>query len=214
MSTPSKQEFVDIFPVFRGGTDGLVEDILAVSSLKGFQKGTRLYTEGDACPAIAFLLSGEVRVYKVGETGREITLYEFGRGETCILNASCILSRIPYPAEAETIADGEMLLLPAPEFKRTIGSYEAMREFICSILSRRITSMMTLIEEVAFGKMDDRLMDYIIEKSEDGKLYSTHQRIAADLGTSREVVSRLLKEFERRGRVSLSRNLVELLRID
>ncbi len=214
MSTPSKQEFTDIFPVFRGNQDGLVEKILIASSLKRFQKGTRLYTEGDTCPAIAFLLSGEVRVYKVGETGREITLYEFGRGETCILNASCILSGIPYPAEAETIAHSEMLLLPALEFRRMIGSSEAMREFICSILSQRITSIMTLIEEVAFGKMDDRLMEYIIEKSEDGKLYSTHQRIAADLGTSREVVSRILKEFERKGRVSLSRNLVELVRID
>lgn len=203
-------EFVEIFTAFRAAPESLVGDILAVSRVQEVRKGTHLYSEGDACTAIALLLSGEIRVYKVGETGREITLYEFGRGETCILNASCIMSQIPYPAEAGVTAQGQMLLLPAHDFRRLIGAYEEMREFFCTQLSQRLTTMMALIEEVAFRKMDDRLLDYITEKSENGKLHVTHQRIAADLGTSREVVSRLLKDFERKGRVSLSRNLISL----
>jgi CRP/FNR family transcriptional regulator len=202
--------FIETFPAFRGSPDSLVRDILAASQTQSFQKGEHLYSQGDRCTAIALLLSGEVRVYKVGETGRELTLYEFGRGETCILNASCIMSRIPYPAEAETTAQGEMLLLPAPDFRQLMGAYEHMREFFCTVLSQRITSMMALIEEVAFKNMDDRLLAYIIEKANNGKLHVTHQKIAADLGTSREVVSRLLKDFERRGKVSLARNLITL----
>jgi CRP/FNR family transcriptional regulator len=83
---------------------------------------------------------------------------------------------------------------------------------VFSLLSRRLATVMELVEEVAFGRMDQRLLDYLIEKSESGRLETTHQNIANDLGTSREVVSRLLKDFERRSQIRLSRNLITLLK--
>jgi CRP/FNR family transcriptional regulator len=85
-----------------------------------------------------------------------------------------------------------------------------MRNFVFNILSQRLAEVMALVEEIAFGRMDRRLLDYLVEKSDHNQLMATHQKIADDLGTSREVVSRLLKDYERKGRISLSRNLIEL----
>jgi len=206
----SLEEFYETFPAFRG-QNGLVHDLLAQARRHKFPAGTHLYWEGDSCSGIAFLLSGEIRVYKCGENGREITLYDIGPGETCILNASCILGNNSYPANAVTSAQCEMLLVPAPVFSRLLASHEPLRAFVFSILSERLAEVMHLVNEVAFGRMDQRLLDYLVEKSCDGILCATHQRIANDLGSSREVISRLLKELEHRGKVSLARNEVKLL---
>jgi CRP/FNR family transcriptional regulator len=208
----SMTDFVSTFPIF-AGHDQVVKDLMAQARRHKFPAGTHLYWEGDACAAIAFLFAGQVRVYKCGENGREITLYEIGRGETCILNASCILGSNSYPANAVTATAGEMLLVPAAEFKRLLGSHETLRSFVFSILSERLTEVMQLVNEVAFGRMDVRLLDYLLEKSCDGLVSATHQKIANDLGSSREVVSRLLKELEHQGKVSLARNAVSILEL-
>ncbi len=209
MKAISNSEFIETFPAFRGNP-ALVSEILSISNIKTIPGDVQIYSEGDSCSAIAFVISGEIRVFKIGEGGREITLYEIERGETCILNASCILSNMSYPAHALTVLDSELLLVPAQEFRRILDRFEEMRDFVFNLLSRRLTSVMALVEEVAFGRMDLRLMEYIEEKSEDGNLNATHQKIANDLGTSREVVSRLLKDFERRGKIRLSRNLIQI----
>lgn len=205
-------DFVNIFPDFKKAPKGLVRELLFEGTVRRMPSGTLLYREGDACPGIAFVLSGEIRVYKIGQTGREITLYEIGPGETCILNASCILSGASYPAHAATLTDVNLLLVPSGAFGRLVEGHKEMRHFVFTLLSRRLAGVMELVEEVAFGRMDERLMEYLIEKSEDGRLDATHQRIANDLGTSREVVSRLLKDFERKGIVSLSRNSIHIIK--
>ncbi len=210
METLTKKQFTDAFPLFAKAPEKLTADLLSVARFQKFPKGLQVYSEGDACAAIAFLLSGDIRVYKTGEGGREITLYEIGRGETCILNASCILSNLSYPAQAIAMEAGEMLLIPSNDFRRLVADYEVMRNFVFNILSQRLAEVMALVEEIAFGRMDRRLMDYLVEKSGDNRLAATHQKIADDLGSSREVVSRLLKDFERKGRITLSRNLIEL----
>ena len=159
-------DFLKAFPAFRSSSDSLVREILSSGQVKPFPAGKNIYSEGDACSAIAFVLSGEVRVYKTGETGREITLYEIGPGETCILNASCLLSGTSYPAYAVTTAEGSMLLVPAPDFRRMVAEHEALRDFVFGLLSRRLAGVMELVEEVAFGRMDQRLMDYLVEKAD------------------------------------------------
>lgn len=171
----------------------------------------RSIRRGDACSGIAFVLSGEVRVYKIGRSGREITLYEIHPGETCILNASCILSGRPYPAFADALSETRVMLVPSGVFRRLVAEDETVRTFVFTLLSQRLSGVMELVEEVAFRRMDDRLEEYLIEKSENGVIDTTRQRIANDLGTSREVVSRLLKDMERRGMIGLSRNAIKLL---
>ena len=207
----TREDFVKIFPTFRGGLRDVVPEMLAAGQQRSIPRDAHIYTEGDACSAIAFVLSGEIRVFKIGDTGREITLYEIGPGETCILNASCILSGSTYPAHAVATSEMNVLLVPSADFRKLVTEQEAMRDFVFTLLSHRLAAVMELVEEVAFGRMDQRLMDYLIEKSENKILEATHQKIANDLGTSREVVSRLLKDFERKQRVKLSRNSIALL---
>ena len=208
-----REEFSATFPGFRQHDSALLEKILSDSAYRTFSENDRLYMEGDRCTGIAFLLSGEIRVYKISEGGREITLYQIFSGETCILNASCILSHQLYPANATGIADGTMLYLPQKAFLELMAESDAMRAFIFSLFSQRFNEIIELIEVVTFGRMDIRLKDYLIEKSENHQLQTTHQKIANDLGTSREVVSRLLKDFEKQGQLNLGRNRIEIVRI-
>jgi CRP/FNR family transcriptional regulator len=119
-----------------------------------------------------------------------------------------------YPANAVTVSPCDLLLLPAADFRRMMGEHEAIRYFVFTLLSQRLTEVMTLVEEVAFGRMDERLMEYLVERSSEGVLETTHQRIANDLGTAREVVSRILKDLERRGKISATRHQINLLSLD
>jgi CRP/FNR family transcriptional regulator len=213
MEKVTRNDFLTVFPTFKDGEKSLIDIILSMSSCQSFLSQTQLYLEGDRCPGIAFVLSGEIRVYKIGDTGREITLYEIYPGETCILNAACILSNRNYPANAVGLIDGTMLYLPEDIFKKLLAQHQVMRTFIFSLFSQRFGEIIELVEEVTFGKMDVRLEDYLVEKAENDVLKMTHQNIANDLGTSREVVSRLLKDFEHKGRIALSRNHIRLLQI-
>lgn len=205
------KEFTEYFPLFQP-RHALVVGLLEFAERQHFPAGMHLYWEGDSCSGIAFLLTGTIRVYRCSEAGREITLYEIGPGETCILNISCILGEKTYPANAVTLTDGEFVLIPADSFRRMLNLHETLRSMVFSLLSERLGDIMELVNEVAFRRMDERLMEFLVEKSGNGQLLSTHQKIASDLGTSREVVSRILKEFERQGRVALSRNEIKLLR--
>jgi len=206
----NESDFLHIFPGFRKGPRDLLQALVSAGTQRIIPGGSQIYREGDACSGIAFLLAGEIRVYKIGQTGREITLYEIGPGETCILNASCILSGRTYPAHALALTDLTVLLVPAEVFQELVKQHETMREFVFALLSERLTGVMELVEEIAFSRVDERLKDYLIERSADGRLDATHQKIANDLGTSREVVSRLLKDLERRGGVRLSRSTITL----
>ncbi|NTV13447.1 MAG: Crp/Fnr family transcriptional regulator [Desulfobulbaceae bacterium] len=203
-------ELTALFPFLRT-TPELTGELLARGLPQTFPAGTNLYWEGDSCTQIVFLLAGEIRVFKAHPGGREITLYEISPGETCILNASCILARTGYPANARSSSAIATLLLPAADFTTLMERHPELRAYVFNLLGQRLTAVMTLLEEVVFNRMDERLGEYLLERSADQFLETTHQAIANDLGTSREVVSRLLKEMERGGKVTLSRNAIRLL---
>ena len=214
MSAITRDRFLDIFPVFLRGPQALVNDILLFIQYRSAPANTILLREGEYSPGLVLVLSGEKRIYKQSGTSKEITLYNVVAGEFCIINAMSLLSNSPYPANAISITKVELLIIPPDKFQEYIFKYEEMRSLIFSFISKNLADIMELIAEVAFKRMDERLMDYIIEKSEDSKLSATHQTIAKELGTAREVVSRLLKDFERRDLVILSRNCIQLVKIE
>jgi CRP/FNR family transcriptional regulator len=210
MKKITKQMFLEIFPFFQRGSPKALTDILTCARYEALPANTMMQLDGQPCDSLGLMLSGVKRIYKTSGSGREITLYEVGPGETCVLNASCILSNIPCPVNAISVTDVAMLSLSAKDFRELVAKYEEIRTFIFAAISQNFASIIELIREVVFRKMDERLLDYLVEKSEQGKLIMTHQKIADDLGTAREVISRLLKEFERKGTLRLSRNLIEL----
>jgi CRP/FNR family transcriptional regulator len=148
----------------------------------------------------------------VGETGHEITLYRFGNGESCILTANAILSQKNFPAIATVEKEAEAVMIPADAFRDWVKRYDLWRGFVFDLLSNRLSSVMAIVEEVAFRRMDARLATFLLERSRRAdSIYITHQEIAAELGTSREVISRILEDFSAGGMISASRGVIRVL---
>ncbi|TLS68581.1 Crp/Fnr family transcriptional regulator [Mariprofundus erugo] len=173
-------------------------------------KGTVLFRDGDLCQGYVFVMRGSVRVQKMDREGREIVLYRVEDGQTCMLTTSCLLAGRAYPAEGVAEEDTELVLLPAARFDALL-SEPGFRRFALAMISDRIADLMALIEDVAFGRMDVRLARRLLELDAGSHaLQLTHQQLATELGTAREVISRILKDFERHGYVALSRGKVIL----
>ncbi len=167
--------------------------------------------EGDACSTLPLVLSGKARVYKMGDQGREITLYRITPGESCILTASCILGDRAFPAFARTDQDAEVLLVPSSTVQAWMNRYPAWREFIFRLIARRLVSVIETVDEVTFQRLDARLASYLLDQlqaDDDMTISATHEAIASELGSSRAVISRQLKAFEQKGIVRLGRGRV------
>lgn len=177
--------------------------------------GRDVFVEGDRADAIALLISGVVRVYKIGETGREITLYRFGHGESCILTANAILSQQSFPAIATVEREAEAVMIQAETFRDWVRRYDLWREFIFDLFSQRLSLVMAVVDEVVFRRMDTRLAAFLRNRSRfQNPLRITHQEIAAELGSSREVISRLIEDFASEGIVRSGRGMIEVLDFD
>lgn len=174
--------------------------------------GKDVFLEGDQPDGIALLISGVVRVYKIGETGREITLYRFGHGESCILTANAILSRRSFPAVATVEKEAEAVMIPANVFRDWVKRFDLWREFVFDLLSDRLATVMSVVDEVAFQRMDRRVAAFLLAKASNQRsIRVTHQEIASELGSSREVVSRILEDFSRTGLIEASRGTIVIL---
>ena len=174
--------------------------------------GKDVFVEGDQADTIALLISGVVRVYKIGEIGREITLYRFGQGESCILTANAILSNKSFPAIATVEEDAEAIIIPAAVFRDWVKRYDMWREFVFELLSARLSTIMAVVDEVVFQRMDRRVAAWLLSRSQNANpLATTHQEIAAELGSSREVISRILEDFSKNGIINLGRGTLELI---
>jgi len=172
-------------------------------------RGTVVFQVGSLCQNYLMMLGGSVRVQMVSETGREIVLYRVQRGETCILTTACLMTRGDYSAEGVAETDLDAVALGAATFHELMARSAVFRDFVFASFGSRLMGMMMLVEEVAFGRIDLRLARFLVDHRDAvGGLDTTHQALAVELGTAREVVSRQLKEFERRGLVALTRGRI------
>lgn len=170
--------------------------------------GTLLFDEHQPCQGFPFVLTGGVRVVKRAANGRELPLYRVLPGESCIITSSCLVGRRDYNACGVTESVTELLFLPRPAFDELLD-HPPFREFVFHLFADRITDLMRLVEEVAFRKLDQRLASLLLGK---GKLLNlTHQQLADELGSVREMVSRLLKNFAEQGLVRLGREQIEIV---
>jgi CRP/FNR family transcriptional regulator len=201
-----------VMPILQRADPAAVREFMRATFLTRIPAGRDVFAEGDPTEAIALLISGEVRVYKIGERGREITLYRFGLGQSCILTANAILSRQSFPAIATVEQEAEAVMIPADAFRDWVSRYDLWRDFVFDLLSQRLSNVMALVDEVAFRRMDARVAAFLLQRGRrENPVPVTHQEIAADLGSSREVVSRILEDFVGRHLIRLSRGAVEVL---
>jgi CRP/FNR family transcriptional regulator len=172
--------------------------------------GTIGYEEGTPCHAYVLRLSGQSRVFKLSSSGREILLYRVTGGETCVLTTTCLLGSSDYPASTiveEPIRD---ILVPAAAFHEMMLESRVFRRFVMENYGALISDLIVLLDEVAFHSLDARLAKLLLEEPGD-QVRRTHQQLADELGTAREVVSRQLKRFEQKGWLALGRGKLELL---
>lgn len=200
-----------VFPFLRDLASPLRGEVSRVAQHVHLEAGTPICLEGDRCRLLPLVLRGAGRVYRVSETGRALTLYRIESGESCILTMSCVLSALPFPAFAEAETDVEALAVPANAFRAWFDASPAWRHYVFDMLARRFADVVELVGAVAFRRVDERLAAHLLGvKDEAGRVARTHEALAADLGSSREVVSRVLKDFERDGLVGLGRGAVEV----
>jgi CRP/FNR family transcriptional regulator len=204
-----------VLPILQRADPQLVREFQQSAFFARIPSGRDVFVEGDRADAIALLISGVVRVYKIGETGREITLYRFGHGESCILTANAILSQQSFPAIATVEQEAEAVMISAEAFRDWVRRYDPWREYVFDLFSQRLSLVMAVVDEVVFRRMDTRLAAFLLNQSKfQNPLRVTHQEIAAELGSSREVISRLIEDFGSEGIVNAGRGMIEILDFD
>lgn len=194
------------------GISGTVSNLLDKQArTTRLTKGAVIFGPGHPAENLLLLVGGTVRVQQLSEAGREIVLYRVHSGESCVLTTACLLAFEDYSAEGIAETDVEAIMIPRDAFDELMSVSKEFRAFVFEAYSKRITDLFMVIEEIAFKRMDIRVAQKLLELQDaQSALHLTHQQLAIELGTAREVISRQLKEFERRGWLTLHRGEIKL----
>ncbi|MCX7144940.1 MAG: Crp/Fnr family transcriptional regulator [Sulfuritalea sp.] len=202
------EALVSLYPVLAKLPAGLLQRIGDAAQTLSLPSGATVFDERQPCRGFPFVLEGAIRVAKLSTSGRELPLYRVVAGENCIITSSCLLGHADYNARGVTEGATTLVLLPRDVFDEMLGE-PAFRDFVFALFSERMAELMQLVEEVAFRKLDQRLAALLLGKGR--VVRATHQQLADELGSVREMVSRLLKGFAEQGLVRLGREQVEVL---
>ena len=178
----------------------------------GIEAGRVIFSPGAPCQGFAVVLSGVVRVGVNSEGGRALVLYRVSADEVCIQTTLCLMAGLEYTAEGVTETAVSMVMIPAARFDRLMAVSKIFRSFVFSRFGARLQDISKLLETVAFARIDSRLAQTLIARADgEGRVAATHQALAEEVGTAREVVSRQLEAFARAGLVRTARGEVRLL---
>ncbi|MBI4939039.1 MAG: Crp/Fnr family transcriptional regulator [Nitrosomonadales bacterium] len=197
------------YPMLQSLPASQLADLQAGTAPMQLPAGTVVFDENQPCQGFPLLLSGSVRVIKAAASGRELQLYRVEPGESCILTSGCLLGHASYHARGVAEQDVAMVVLPPSMFKALLSTHEPFRDYIFGLFSERLTDLMQLVTAVAFQKLDQRLAALLATKT--SPVRTTHQALADELGSVREIVSRLLKNFAEQGWVQVGREQIEIL---
>lgn len=188
------------------------ELLVTNSSIMKVGKNTVVFGPGKTPDHLLLLLEGTVRVQQLSENGREIVLYRVRAGESCVMTSACMLAFENYSAQGIAETDAQAVAIPLKIFDQLAGESADFRHFVFTAYSTRIVELFHVIEDVAFQRIDVRLAEKILELAQgEVTVRLTHQQLAAELGTAREVISRQLLEFQRRDWVKQSRGVIQIL---
>ena len=204
-----RRKLLESFPVFVGLPAERLEAVLAEAQAVHATRGSILFDARQPCRGFPLLLEGSVRVTKNAPSGREILLYRVEPGQGCILSGGCLLGHSDYTARGIAEQDVTLLSIPPAPFQELMLQVEPFRRFVFGMYGERLAEVMELVEEVAFRRLDERLAQLLIHRGP--VIEATHQKLADELGSVREIVSRLLRSFEERGWVKLERERITLL---
>lgn len=196
-------------------TKKLIESRLIIED---FNSNSEIIARGEQCKGFSLILKGIVRVYKISDKGKEVTLYRLSSGDTCYLSISCMLSNEAFPAFTEAMEPTKIVFIPIELFNRYIYNTIDFQKYMVSNLFNKYTEVINLLEEIAFERMDVRVSKYLLDVSKRTNnsdfLYLTQEKIAQELGTSREVITRLLIDFKNKDIISTQRGKITIINRD
>ncbi|MFP7675461.1 Crp/Fnr family transcriptional regulator [Marivita sp. S0852] len=207
--------WIDTFKGLRRLPDDIRTDLETGSQIVTVPPGTQIFAPGQTADNLWLLLEGTVKVQQKSETGRDVFLYRVHGGESCVLTTACMLAFEDYAAEGTSETEVKAVAIPRKTFDDLVAKSPVFREFVFTAYSRRITDLFTLIDDIVFQRMDVRLASRLLELVDDKNVvHATHAILGTELGTAREVISRTLAEFQRRGWIEQSRGEVHLVDVD
>jgi CRP/FNR family transcriptional regulator len=211
--SPLAARIAETFPELRHAPASTLERIARYGTYRKVQPGSVMFSERTPCGGFPLVLSGSVRVVQRYANGRELQLYRIKAGESCLLSGTCLLGKTDYAASGIAEERLELLVVPAPEFHALVAEDEVFRTYVFSLYGERIATLLNLVEAIAYQKLDQRLAALLLAHADSGSptIHATHQALADELGSVREIVTRLLRSFEDRGWVELGRERIVVL---
>ncbi|HAW20070.1 MAG TPA: Crp/Fnr family transcriptional regulator [Flavobacteriales bacterium] len=198
------------FPMFESD---LIDILSAIGSLKSFEEGDELMRTGQYFKSTMLIVDGLVKLYREGEDGGEFFVYYIEAGNACALSMVCASQQKTSEVMAKAMSDGKAILIPIDKMDALMTEYKSWYYFVLETYRSRFEEILTVIDAIAFKAMDERLEFYLKKQAktiDSNTLSITHQEIAQDLSTSREVISRLLKKMEQKGMVHLHRHQIDV----
>jgi CRP/FNR family transcriptional regulator len=204
------EKLLQLYPALAGLPADRLQRLLAPQAAMHLPAGTQVFAESQPCQGFPLLLEGRIKVVKQASSGRELMLYRVTPGGSCIISSSCLLGRSDYNARGIAETPLTLLALPVGEFASLLVDHPPFRDFVFHLFAERISELMQLVEEVAFARLDQRLAKLLLARN-CTTLNVTHQQLADELGSVREIISRLLKGFAAQGLVSLGREQLTII---
>ena len=212
-----KEKLLEIYPFLTEIEENLLEEILNRIIFSEYELGSQIFNNKVSCIGFSFILDGRIRIYKLNEDdGREITLYRISKGDSCFNTILCALTDSNQLSFAEVEENAIIGILPMNYFKKLLIDNPSFLKYIFKNLYGKFENVVEGLEKVTFNSIESRIIDYFklkIEESNGAKIiYTTHEKIAIDIGSSREVVSRNLKNLEKQGILELGRGKIKILK--
>lgn len=201
---------------FLNELDTNIKSIIKESLIvKKFNIDDSLINEGEQCLGFSLILEGTIRVYKISDKSKEVTLYKLSKGDTCYLSMSCMLSNKAYPAFAEVVDTAKIAFIPNSIFSTYVYNNLEFQKYLVKNLFDKYSNLIELLEEIAFDRMDSRVAKYLINISKSTNnsnyIYLTQEKISQELGTSREVITRILTDFKNKNIITSQRGKITIL---
>ena len=208
--------FEEILPFFKNLSEEEKNELISKSSVTKYEKGEIVHSKNSTCTGLLLTLSGNFRVFISAPSGRQITLFKLYDRDVCMLSASCAFANLTYDVNLEAQTKAEAIIIDSSLLKKLASSNFQVMNYLLNLTQDKLSDVMYVLEQATFFSLDERITDYLLEQSRflDSKvLYITHESIANELGSSREVISRILKRFEKDGKINVSRGKIEIINL-
>ena len=206
-----------ILPFFNNLSSKETEELISKSFITKYEKGTIVHNKNSTCTGLLITISGQFRTFISAPSGREITLFRLLERDVCILSASCVFQNITYDINLEAEEESLAIIIDSSIIKDLSQSNTHVLEFLFNLTQNKLSEVMYVLEQAVFFSLDSRISNFLIEESNlinSNTLYLTHESIASHLGSAREVISRILKKFEKDEIIQVSRGKIKILNFE